>query len=213
MKAHIFLTLLLGLSLVACAPATEADQTAKPAAVTEGLAKATFAGGCFWCMEQPFDKLKGVVSTTSGYIAGQVKNPTYRQVSSGGTGHTEAVQIVFDPAQVSYQDLLRVFWHNIDPLAVDRQFCDGGNQYRTGIYTHDEEQLRLAGESKQELVRSGRFDRPIATEIEPASEFYPAEDYHQDYYRKNPMRYKTYRTGCGRDRRLKELWGDEAKHH
>ncbi len=203
---------LLSLTAFGCAPATGADQTAKPAAGAEGLATATFAGGCFWCMEPPFDELKGVVSTTSGYIDGHLKNPTYRQVSSGGTGHTEAVQIVFDPAQVDFEELLHVFWRNIDPLAVDRQFCDGGTQYRTGIYTHDEAQLRLAEESKQAIVRSGRFDRPIATEIEPAAEFYPAEDYHQDYYRKNPVRYKVYRTGCGRDQRLKELWGDEAKH-
>ncbi len=213
MKALIPATLLLSLSVAACASDTGADQTAKPAADPEGLAKATFAGGCFWCMEPPFDELEGVVSTTSGYIDGQVKNPTYRQVSSGGTGHTEAVQIVFDPAKVSFEELLHVFWRNIDPPAVDRQFCDGGSQYRTGIYAHDDEQLRLADESKQALVRAQRFDQPIATEIEPATKFYPAEDYHQDYYRKNPTRYKMYRTGCGRDRRLQELWGDEAGGH
>ncbi len=203
--------LLMSLALVACAPESGADQSAEPAA-TEGLATATFAGGCFWCMEPPFDKLDGVVSTTSGYIDGQVENPTYRQVSSGGTGHTEAVEIVFDPDKVSYQELLDVFWHNIDPLAVDRQFCDGGTQYRTGIYTHGDEQLRLAEESRDAIVRSQRFDQPIATEIEPATEFYPAEEYHQDYYRKNPLRYKMYRSGCGRDQRLKQLWGEEAEH-
>ena len=212
MKPLVPLTLLLCLLALGCAPDSGAEQTAEPAADAEGLAKATFAGGCFWCMEPPFDKLEGVVSTTSGYIDGHVDNPTYRQVSSGGTGHTEAVEIVFDPGKVSYEELLYVFWRNIDPLAVDRQFCDGGNQYRTGIYTHDDEQLRLARESKEEIVRSGRFDQPIATEIEPATRFYPAEDYHQDYYRKNPVRYKMYRTGCGRDQRLRELWGDEAKH-
>ena len=213
MKAAVLPTLLLSLSVAACAPDSGADQAADPPARGEGLARATFAGGCFWCMEPPFDKLEGVVSTTSGYIAGHVENPTYRQVSAGGTGHTEAVEIVFDPAKVSYQELLYVFWRNIDPLAVNRQFCDGGSQYRTGVYTHDEEQLRLARESRDELVRSMRFDQPIATEIQPATEFYPAEDYHQDYYRKNPVRYEIYRTGCGRDRRLKELWGDEAKGH
>lgn len=213
MKRLIPLTLLLSLLALGCAPDSGADQTAEPAGGAEGLAKATFAGGCFWCMEPPFDELEGVVSTTSGYIDGHVDNPTYRQVSSGGTGHTEAVEIVFDPEKVSFDELLYVFWRNIDPLAVDRQFCDGGSQYRTGIYTHDDEQLRLARESKEEIVRSGRFDQPIATEIEPATQFYPAEDYHQDYYRKNPVRYKMYRTGCGRDQRLKQLWGDESGGH
>ncbi len=213
MKILIPSILLLSLSGAACAPHSEADQAAEPAATAEGLAHAIFAGGCFWCMEQPFDELEGVVSTTSGYIGGQVKDPTYRQVSAGGSGHTEAVKIVFDPAQVSYQELLHVFWRNIDPLAVDRQFCDGGSQYRTGIYPSGEEQSRLAEESKEALARSGRFDRPIATEIEPAGKFYAAEEYHQDYYRKNSVRYKMYRTGCGRDRRLKELWGDEAGGH
>ncbi len=217
MKALCLSVLLASLTPTACAPDSGADQATKPAAepaaATEGLGKATFAGGCFWCMEPPFDELEGVVSTTSGYIDGHVDNPTYSQVSAGVTGHTEAVQIVFDPAKISYGELLEVFWRNIDPLAVDRQFCDGGNQYRTGIYTHGKEQQRLAEESRETLVRSQRFDQPIATEIEPAAEFYPAEDYHQDYYRKSPMRYKMYRTGCGRDRRLKELWGDEAGGH
>ncbi len=217
MKALILPILLASLSTAACAPDSGAEQATEPAAASpadgsQDLAKATFAGGCFWCMEPPFDELEGVVSTTSGYIDGHVKNPTYRQVSAGGTGHTEAIQIVFDPEKVSYRELLDVFWRNIDPLAVDRQFCDGGSQYRTGIYTHDQEQLRLAEETREALVRSQRFDQPIATEIEPASQFYPAEDYHQDYYRKNPVRYKSYRYGCGRDRRLKELWGDEAGH-
>ncbi len=210
MKALVLPILLLSLSVAAYTPDSEADQTVEPAVAAEGLARATFAGGCFWCMEPPFDELEGVVSTTSGYIGGDVKNPTYRQVSAGGTGHTEAVEIVFDPAKVSYRELLRVFWRNIDPLAVDRQFCDRGSQYRTGIYTHGEEQLRLAEESKEALVRSRRFDQPIATEIEPAGELYAAEEYHQDYYRKNSVRYKMYRTGCGRDRRLKELWGEEG---
>ncbi len=211
-SARLIAVLLLSLSAFACASDSGADQTAGATANAEGLARATFAGGCFWCMEPPFDKLEGVVSTTSGYIDGDVENPTYRQVSSGGSGHTEAVQIAFDPAKISYQELLEVFWRNIDPLAVDRQFCDRGSQYRTGVYAHDEEQLRLAEASKEALVRSQRFDRPIATDVKLASRFYPAEDYHQDYYRKNPMRYKTYRTGCGRDRRLKELWGDDAGH-
>ncbi len=213
MKAFALPILLLSLLVTACAPDSGADQTAEsagtPAAGREDLARATFAGGCFWCMEPPFDKLDGVISTTSGYIDGHVKNPTYQQVSAGVTGHTEAVEIIFDPAKISYAELLEVFWRNIDPLAVDRQFCDRGSQYRTGIYAHGDEQLRLAEESRDALVRSQRFDRPIATEIEAATKFYPAEDYHQDYYQKNPVRYKMYRTGCGRDRRLQELWGDE----
>ena len=210
MKALTLPTLFLSLTALGCAPDSGAEQASETSAVTEGLAKATFAGGCFWCMEPPFDKIEGVVSTTSGYTAGEVKNPTYHQVSAGVTGHTEAVEVVFDPAKVSYEELLEVFWHNIDPLAVNRQFCDGGSQYRTGVYAHGDEQLRLAQESKDALIRSQRFDRPIATEIEPAGTFYPAEEYHQDYYLKNPVRYKMYRTGCGRDRRLKELWGNEA---
>jgi peptide-methionine (S)-S-oxide reductase len=212
MRNRLLAALFLGLAAFGCAPESGADQTAKAPAMTEGLAKATFAGGCFWCMEPPFDKVEGVVSTTSGYTGGEVKNPTYHQVSAGGTGHAEALEVVFDPSKVSYQKLLEVYWHNIDPLAVDRQFCDGGNQYRTAIFTHGDEQLRLAQESKEALVRSHRFDQPIATEIEPAGEFYPAEEYHQDYYEKNPVRYKMYRTGCGRDRRLKELWGDDYQH-
>lgn len=172
-------------------------------------AKATFAGGCFWCMEPPYDKLDGVFSTTSGYIGGTTENPTYKLVSTGVTGHTEAVEIVYDPKKVSYADLLRIFWRNIDPLAANRQFCDVGSQYRAGIFYHDEKQKRLAEESKQAL--SDRFKQPIVTEITPASTFYPAEDYHQDYYLKNRLRYKLYRYSCGRDRRLEELWGTEAK--
>ena len=169
------------------------------------LAKATFAGGCFWCMEGPFDKLDGVVSTTSGYTGGTKKNPTYEEVSSGGTGHAEAVQIVYDPAKISYEKLLEVFWHNIDPVAKNRQFCDAGTQYRSAIFVHDANQKRLAEASKTEIQK--RFKQPLATEIVQASAFYPAEDYHQDYYKKNPVRYKFYRSGCGRDARLEELWG------
>ena len=169
------------------------------------LAKATFAGGCFWCMEGPFDKLDGVVSTTSGYTGGSKKNPSYEQVSSGGTGHTEAVQIVYDPAKISYEKLLDVFWKNIDPVAQNRQFCDVGTQYRSGIFFHDANQKRLAEASKAETQK--RFKQPIATEVTQATAFYPAEGYHQDYYKKNPLRYKLYRSGCGRDARLQELWG------
>jgi peptide-methionine (S)-S-oxide reductase len=172
-----------------------------------GLAKATFAGGCFWCMEPPFDKLPGVISTTSGYIGGQKKNPTYHEVSAGGTGHAEAVQVVYDPKQVSYEKLLDVFWHNIDPTQKDGQFCDHGDQYRTAIFYYDEEQKRLAEAAKARLQQEKPFQGDIVTEVVPAGEFYAAEDYHQDYATKNPIRYKFYRTGCGRDQRLKQLWG------
>lgn len=168
---------------------------------------ATFAGGCFWCMEPPFDKLEGVISTTSGYTDGHLENPTYKQVSAGGTGHTEAIQIVYDPAKVSYTKLLEVYWRNIDPLTANAQFCDHGSQYRAGIYYHDASQQQAAEASLQALVDAKKFDQPIVTEIKPASTFYPAEDYHQDYYQKNPLRYKYYRYACGRDKRLEELWG------
>jgi peptide-methionine (S)-S-oxide reductase len=177
-------------------------QAPKPA-----VAKATFAGGCFWCMEPPYDKLAGVISTTSGYIGGQKPNPTYEEVSSGRTGHAEAVQVVYDPKKVSYEQLLDVFWHNIDPTVKNQQFCDVGSQYRTGIFYHDDEQRRLAEASKAALEKSKPFKTPIVTEITRAGEFYPAEEYHQDYYLKNPVRYKFYRNGCGRDARLEQLWG------
>ena len=175
------------------------------------LAKATFAGGCFWCVEADFDKVDGVISTTSGYIGGRVANPTYAQVSAGTTGHTEAVEVVFDPRKVSYEKLLEVFWVNIDPTVSNRQFCDVGSQYRTGIFVHDDSQRRAAEASKAALERSKPFKEPIVTPIETAATFYPAEEYHQDYYRKNPVRYQFYRSGCGRDARLKELWRDQAR--
>jgi len=170
-------------------------------------ASATFAGGCFWCMEHPFDELDGVISVTSGYTGGHKEHPTYEEVSSGSTGHAESVRVVYDPARIGYEKLLRVFWHNIDPLAANRQFCDSGTQYRSAIFYHDETQRRQAEESKKALEREPRFRGKIATEITRATEFYPAEEYHQHYYRKNPIRYKYYRQGCGRDKRLKELWG------
>jgi peptide methionine sulfoxide reductase msrA/msrB len=172
------------------------------------LEKATFAGGCFWCMEHPFDHLEGVTSVTSGYTGGQKKNPTYEEVSAGGTGHAESVQILYDPEKVSYADLLGVFWHNIDPTTPNRQFCDVGTQYRTAIFYHNEKQRRLAEESKKALEDSTRMKSKIVTEIVPASEFYPAEEYHQKYYQKNPVRYKFYRFNCGRDQRLRQLWGE-----
>jgi peptide-methionine (S)-S-oxide reductase len=168
---------------------------------------ATFAGGCFWCMEPPFDELEGVLSTVSGYTGGRTVQPTYEEVSSGSTGHVESMQVVYDPSRVGYETLLGVFWRNIDPVARDRQFCDVGEQYRSAIFYHDDDQKRLAEDSKRTLERSGRFGQPIATQIVTAAPFHPAEEYHQDYYRKNPLRYKFYRLNCGRDRRLKELWG------
>lgn len=182
--------------------------TGDTAADTKGqYAVATFAGGCFWCMEPPYDKLAGIVSTTSGYAGGSKKNPTYREVSRGSTGHAEVVKVTYDPKQISYRKLLEVFWRNIDPTTPNRQFCDVGDQYRTAIFYHNEEQKRLALESKAALGQSKPFADPIVTEIKAASEFYPAEDYHQDYYKKNPLRYKYYRFGCGRDKRLEQLWG------
>ena len=174
---------------------------------TAGLEFATFAGGCFWCMEPPFDKLDGVTATISGYIGGHQDDPTYKEVSNGGTGHTEAVQVYYDPAKVSYEQLLEVFWHNIDPTVEDRQFCDWGSQYRTGIFYHGEQQKNLAEASKQRIIDSGRFEQ-VVTEITAADIFYPAEEYHQDFYEKNPAHYKRYRKGCGRDQRLAELWGE-----
>ena len=197
------------------APAQSPGATAKgaPAKATPGTtAKAIFAGGCFWCMEPPFDKLDGVVATISGYTGGAKLNPTYEEVSSGSTGHAEAVEVEYDPKKVSYEKLLDVFWHNVDPTQKDAQFCDHGNQYRTAIFAVNDEQKKLAEASKAALAKSKPFKGDIVTEIVPATTFYPAEDYHQDYYMKNPVRYKFYRTGCGRDARLKELWGAAAPH-
>jgi peptide-methionine (S)-S-oxide reductase len=171
---------------------------------------ATFAGGCFWCMERPFDEVDGVISTTSGYTGGHKKDPTYKEVSHGGTGHAEAVQIVYDPKKVSYTQLLDVFWHNVDPTNAHGQFCDNGDQYRSEIFYHNEEQRRLAVASEQDLEKHKRFAAPNVTRITPATTFYPAEEYHQDYYQKNPLRYKFYRFSCGRDQRLEELWGGDS---
>jgi peptide-methionine (S)-S-oxide reductase len=190
----------LVLALASLAPTTVDAQS-------DNLAKATFAGGCFWCMEHPFDELDGVVSTTSGYIGGHKANPSYHEVSSGTTGHVEAVQVVYDPKKVSYEKLLEVFWVNVDPTDSGGQFCDRGSQYQSRIFYYTDEQKRLAEASKAALAKSKPFKDPIVTEIVAATTFYPAEEYHQDYYKKNPVRYKFYRTGCGRDARLKALWG------
>lgn len=171
------------------------------------LETATFAGGCFWCLEEALDKVDGVVSTTSGYTGGQKTNPTYEEVSAGGTGHTESVQVMYDPQKVTYTKLLETFWHNIDPTTPNQQFCDKGHQYRSAIFYHDDRQQRLAEESKQQLDKSKPFKEQIVTEIVPASEFYPAEEYHQDFYQKNPIRYTFYKYNCGRAQRLETLWG------
>ena len=185
---------LLAALLLAAAPAVGAAE-----------AVATFAGGCFWCTESDFEKVPGVVSAVSGYIGGRVANPTYEQVSAGGTGHAEAVQVRFDPAQVSYEKLLAVYWHSVDPTVKDRQFCDAGNQYRTAIFAHDAAQRRLAETTKADVQK--QLGVPVYTEIADAGAFYPAEEYHQDYYKKNPVRYKFYRANCGRDARLEKIWG------
>jgi peptide-methionine (S)-S-oxide reductase len=200
------------LVLAALAAMPALAQMAKLPVAPAGSAVATFAGGCFWCMEQPFDKLDGVLATTSGYTGGTKPNPTYEEVSSGSTLHAESVQVLYDPKRVSYEKLLDVFWHNIDPTVRDRQFCDIGSQYRTAIFVHNDEQRRAAEASKAALEKSKPFRAAIVTPIVTASQFWPAEEYHQDYYVRNPIRYAYYRTGCGRDARLKELWGSAAPH-
>ena len=203
--ARLLAALALALGLSAPALADEATKLAAPPAA--GLSAATFAAGCFWCVEPPFDKTEGVVSTTSGYTGGKVAGATYRQVGAGNTGHTEGVRVIYDPKKVSYEKLLEVFWRNVDPLDAGGQFCDRGDPYRPAIFVHDEEQKRLAEASKAALAASGRFKQAIVVPIEPAREFWVAEDYHQDYYLKNPTKYAYYRWGCGRDARLEQLWG------
>lgn len=214
MSAYIrIFSLVLLLSCTFIAISAASSEKKKPVASPSGkLEKAVLAGGCFWCMEAPFDKLPGVISVIPGYIGGKKRNPTYKEVSAGGTGYVEAVQIVFDPSEISYDKLLAVYWHNIDPTARDRQFCDTGDQYRSAIFYSTEEQRRLAAQSRAALEKNKPFKEPIVTEIIPAGEFYPAEEYHQHYYKKNPIRYAYYRNGCGRDQRLRELWGDAAGH-
>ena len=192
-------SLLLGASLAGAA--NDAD---------DNLARATFAGGCFWCMEPPYDDVDGVVETIAGFSGGHVANPAYEDVTRGGTGHREAVEVVFDPEVVDYADLLHVFWRNVDPFDGGGQFCDRGDTYRTAIFAHNDEQMKQARMSLEELEQSGRFDQAIVTPILEFENFYAAEEYHQNYYRKNPLRYKFYRWRCGRDDRLEEVWGDEA---
>ena len=184
-------------------------QDDRPAALPKapaGSAIATFGAGCFWCAEQAFDAVPGVIFTTSGYMGGRIKNPTYKQVSTGGTGHNEVVQVVYDPAKVSYAKLLDAFWRNIDPTQFNGQFCDHGSQYRSEIFYHDDDQRKTAEASRAALAKNKPFTGEIRTLITRAAEFYPAEEYHQDYYRKNPLRYKYYKTSCGREARLNELW-------
>lgn len=201
MRAHPFRLLLFVLLSGLVGPGAVAEDTA--------LAKATFAGGCFWCMEPPFDALEGVVSTTSGYTGGTKADPTYKEVSLGNTGHLEAVQVLYDPRKISYERLLEVYWMNVDPFDAGGQFCDRGEQYTTAIFYHDEAQRRAAERSKQAIA--GRFPHPVVTPVRPAATFYPAEEYHQDYYRKNPVRYKFYRYTCGRDQRLAKIWGEAER--
>ena len=184
-----------------------------PAAPPGERATAVFAGGCFWCEETAFEGLPGVLSVTSGYTGGQKKNPTYEEVSSGGTGHAESVEVAFDPAKTSYEKLLEIFWRNVDPFQKDGQFCDHGTQYRSAIFYKDEAQRKAAEESKRKLEEDSKFKGKIVTQIVAAGTFYPAEEYHQDFYKKNPVRYHEYRQGCGRDARLKQIWGDAAGGH
>jgi peptide-methionine (S)-S-oxide reductase len=179
-------------------------QTPPPASAS--LAKAYFAGGCFWCMEEAFEKVDGVVDTVSGYMGGTVKNPSYEEVSSGRTGHAESVEVRYDPAKVTYTQLLETFWRNVDPITPDAQFCDHGNQYRSAIFYQSDEEKRAAEGSKRAIEQSKRFSTPVVTELTAASEFYPAEEYHQDFYKKNPVRYKFYKFTCGRAQRLETLW-------
>ena len=209
---------LIAAGLLMAAAGWSLAQTAVPAAPLQAptaaaaTARAVFAGGCFWCVEADFDKVGGVLSTTSGYTGGNVPNPTYEQVSGKHTGHAEAVEIVFDPKKVTYEQLVEHFWRTIDPTTKDRQFCDAGSPYRTAIYAQDAAQLKVAQASKVALEKAKPFKEPVVTEIVMGGPFYPAEEYHQDYYKKNPVRYNYYRLSCGRDARLKELWGSQAAH-
>ncbi len=199
MRRSLTMALLAAGSLFGCAVSAESIP------VPPGMATAIFAGGCFWCVEQDFEKLPGVIEAESGYIGGDTAFPTYEQVAHGGTGHTEAVRVIYDPRKLGYAQLLDHFWRHIDPTTKDRQFCDKGNQYRSGIYFQNDAERKLAEASRDELLKSGRFAR-IETEIAPAWKFWPAENYHQDFYKKNPIRYSFYRFACGRDARVELLW-------
>lgn len=198
-------TLWLVAMLLAAGPQVYAEQ---PTATSGTVAKAYFAGGCFWCMEEAFEKLDGVLDVVSGYMGGSVKNPSYEQVSAGQTGHAESVEVRYDPAKVTYTQLLEAFWRNVDPITPNAQFCDHGNQYRAAIFYQGEDERRAAEDSKRAIEQSKRFSTPIVTQLTAASEFYPAEEYHQDFYKKNPIRYKYYKFTCGRSQRLESLWGN-----
>ena len=202
-RKRIMMCGILYLSMVVAGVPVSGGQAADPSA----LAKAFFAGGCFWCMEEVFEKVPGVTSVTSGYMGGRVENPSYEQVSGGGTGHAEAVEVSYDPQKISYAKLLDAFWRNVDPVTANAQFCDHGSQYRAVIFYQTDAEKRLAEESKRTIEQSKRFAQSIVTELVMASRFYPAEDYHQDFYKKNPIRYKFYKYNCGRAQRLEELWG------
>lgn len=206
--AMLYLAQFVGVSI----PPPVAAGDEQDSVSTEGLEVATFGSGCFWCAESNFDTLPGVVTTISGYMGGTTKNPTYREVSTGRTGHVEVLQVTYDPKKTSYEQLLDHYWRTTDILDGGGQFCDRGNQYRPVIFAHSAEQRRLAEKGKANLNASGRFDKPVAVEILDASAFTAAENYHQEYYQKNPLRYKTYRWGCGRDRRIRELWGEDTTH-
>ena len=219
MKLHSILMLALTLALAGPGPAgaqpvaskKEDAASRKGVPATPGTAKATFAGGCFWCMEEAFDKVPGVIATTSGYMGGQTKNPTYEQISTGRTGHAEVVQVEYDPAKITYEKLLDAFWRNIDPTQKDAQFCDHGTQYRSAVFYHNDEQRRAVEASRTALAGNKPFKGEIVTQVAKADIFYPAEGYHQDYHQKNPVRYQFYKSGCGREARLKELWGSRPK--
>ena len=210
MNAKRLLPLLWVAVLALAAPGLSAAQAQPRPGGKAASARAVFAGGCFWCVEEAFDKVPGVISTTSGYIGGHVKNPTYEQVSTGQTGHAEAVLVEYDPVKTSYEKLVEIFWRNIDPTQRDAQFCDHGSQYRSAIFYQDDEQKRIADASRAALQKSKPFRGEIVTEITKATEFYPAEAYHQDFHLKNPVRYKFYKTGCGREARLQQLWSSQG---
>ena len=195
----------LAIGLLVCMILTNVPLADTPAATPS--AKAYFAGGCFWCMEEAFEKVEGVASVVSGYMGGTVANPSYEEVSAGRTGHAESVEVIYDPTKVTYQKLLDAFWHNVDPLTPNAQFCDHGSQYRSAVFYSSENEKQLAEESKAAIEQAKKFPAPIVTQLVSAATFYPAEDYHQDYYKKNPLRYKYYKYGCGRANRLEALWG------
>lgn len=208
MRFKVFALAVLALTIFAMGSGYAREEAASPPSGPTALKTAIFAGGCFWCMEHPFDALDGVTDVQSGFAGGHVDHPTYKEVSAGGTGHREVVQVTYNPAVIGYEDLLEVYWRNIDPFDSEGQFCDKGDQYTSAVYVDGEAERAAAEKSKAAMEK--RFGKKIATAIDPAATFYPAEEYHQDYYIKNPWRYKYYRGGCGRDRRLNDVWGAEA---